>query len=181
MPEQQLSNQDDTQTTSPVQQQKPYAALPSTKTEEPISVNKEGYRIDTYIPSPSTEEWAAYSRRIKQHKLCNSYHLAGECGNLSCGFDHSHADDTSLRVIQYIMRQRPCRNGGTCRWSKCYMGHHCQKDGCTGSKGCYFNQQAHGVDLKVNKWLMPFDGDTSDAESYSSAEGSDQLVGRAFS
>lgn len=49
---------------------------------------------------PPDEDWLVYNRRAKQHKLCNGYHLGGECGNLSCEFDHSEVDDTSLAAMR---------------------------------------------------------------------------------
>lgn len=47
------------------------------KSEEYIPVNKDGHRIDTYLPQPPNEDWLVYNRRAKQHKLCNAYHLGG--------------------------------------------------------------------------------------------------------
>ena len=122
--------------------------------------NKYGDRIDTYLPQPPNEDWTVYNRRAKQHKLCNSYHLGGECGNLSCQFDHSDVDSTSLTVMRYIMRQHPCQRGPSCRSIKCYQGHVCQKGGCKGQQ-CRFKPAAHSIDLQVVQWDIPIESDAS--------------------
>lgn len=135
------------------------------KSEKLIPVNKNGHRIDTFIPQPSNDDWTAYYRRVKQQKLCNQYHLGGECGNMSCPFDHSDVDDTSLAVMQHIMRQYVCPRGSDCRLIKCYHGHLCQKGGCKGGKPCRFDQHAHTLDLHVADWATPIDIDDDDSNA----------------
>lgn len=139
MPQQQLSrtnNNTNNRTTPTSSRQREFyvsmLSYDSIKPKECIPVNKDGDRVDTSLPQPPDEDWLVYNRRAKQHKLCNGYHLGGECGNLSCEFDHSEVDDTSLAVMRYIMRHHPCPNGPSCRSIKCYMGHLCQKPGCKG-------------------------------------------------
>lgn len=129
----------------------------NSKSQEFIAINKDGERIDTYCPMPSQEEWEIYGKRTKRHKLCNKYHLGGECGNLSCEFDHSPIDSACLNVLTNIMRQHMCTRAAGCRSIKCYLGHHCQKDNCKGTKPCKFNRQGHTLDLQVSQWVIPIE------------------------
>lgn len=129
----------------------------NSKSQEFIAINKDGERIDTYCPMPSQEEWEVYCQRAKRHKLCNKYHLGGECGNLSCEFDHSPIEPACLTVLMYIMRQHICLRGAGCRSIKCYLGHLCQKDTCKGAKPCKFNRQGHILSLQVAQWVVPIE------------------------
>jgi hypothetical protein len=135
-----------------------------------IAINKDGERIDTYCPMPPQEEWEAYYRRAKRHKLCNKYHLGGECGNLSCDFDHSPIEPTCLNVMMFIMRQHLCPRGTGCRSTNCYLGHICQKDGCRGTKPCKFSRQAHLLDIQDVQWLTPIEHE----DEYPVSEGSSE-------
>ncbi|KAF7586058.1 hypothetical protein BBP40_009624 [Aspergillus hancockii] len=139
------------------------------ESQDSIAINRDGERIDTYCPMPSQDEWEAYYRRAKRHKLCNKFHLGGECGNLSCDFDHSPIEPTCLKVMIFIMRQHACARGAGCRSTKCYLGHICQKDGCKGTKPCKFSRQAHLTNLQVAQWLTPFEPEDESpvSESYS--------------
>lgn len=125
------------------------------KSDELIAVNKEGERIDTYFPAPSNSTWESYQRRAKRQKICNKYHLGGECGDMSCEFDHSYVDPSMLNVMGYILRGAKCPRGSKCRSIKCYTGHHCQKDGCRGGKGCRFGRRGHIIDLHLAEWILP--------------------------
>lgn len=129
----------------------------SLKAEDFIAVNKDGERLDTYCPHPSADAMDEYHRRAKEHKVCNSYHLSGECGDMSCQYDHSDVSDTIVEVLRYILRQHPCPLAGACRSIKCYMGHLCQKPNCKAVKSwqCRFNHRAHTLDLQVSQWVAP--------------------------
>ncbi|KAJ6019596.1 hypothetical protein N7499_009438 [Penicillium canescens] len=143
--------------------------LPSIKTEEFIPVTKDGHRIDPYIPSPSGAAFDEYHSRAKEAKVCNSYHLSGECGDMSCPYDHSDVSDTIIEVLRFMLLQHPCSRAGACRSIKCYMGHLCQKPGCKAVKSwqCRFNQAAHTLDLKVARWDVPSDQSEIDQWSIS--------------
>ncbi|KAJ5312770.1 hypothetical protein N7508_003600 [Penicillium antarcticum] len=143
--------------------------LPSIKTEEFIPVTKDGHRIDPYIPSPSGEAFDEYHSRAKEAKVCNSYHLSGECGDMSCPYDHSDVSNTIIEVLRFMLLQHPCSRAGACRSIKCYMGHLCQKPGCKAVKSwqCRFNQAAHTLDLKVARWDVPSDQSELDQWSIS--------------
>lgn len=127
------------------------------KAEELIPINKYGDRLDTYCPHPSTDAMEEYHRRADERKVCNSYHLSGECGDMGCPYDHSDASETIIEVLRYLLLQHPCSRAGACRSIKCYLGHLCQKPNCRGVKSwqCRFNHNAHSLDLKVAQWVEP--------------------------
>ncbi|KAG2412979.1 hypothetical protein HFD88_010538 [Aspergillus terreus] len=129
----------------------------NSKSQDFIAINKDNERLDTYCPMPSPEAWDAYTRRARRHKICNKYQLGGECGNLSCEYDHSQVDSSIVHVMRYIMRQHACPRSGGCRSLKCYLGHLCQKDGCKGTKPCKFDRHAHTLDLQVAQWVTPIE------------------------
>ncbi|KAJ5247141.1 hypothetical protein N7468_002124 [Penicillium chermesinum] len=145
---------------------------PSLKSEEFIPINKDGERLDTYCAHPSPDAFDAYHRRAKEAKVCNSYHLSGECGDMNCHYDHSDVSNTIIDVLRYICLQHPCPRGGSCRSIKCYMGHICQKPNCKAVKSwqCRFNLRAHSVDLQVAQWVAPIDQPEEDHRSSISAE-----------
>lgn len=129
------------------------------KSTEYIPVNRDGDRLDTYCPAPSPEALDQYYRRIKVAKICNSYHLSGECGDMGCQYDHSDVPETVIDVLRHIVLQHPCSRAGSCRSIKCSLGHLCQKPNCKGVKNwqCRFNHKAHTVDLEVNRWVDPIE------------------------
>ncbi|KAJ5577985.1 Zinc finger CCCH-type [Penicillium hispanicum] len=129
----------------------------SMKSEEFIPLNKYGDRLDTYCPHPSSGAMEEYHQRAKEHKVCNSYHLSGQCGDMSCQYDHSDVSDTIVDVLRYILLQHPCPRAAACRSIKCYMGHLCQKPNCKAVKSwqCRFNHHAHTIDLQVDQWVSP--------------------------
>ncbi|KAJ5082237.1 Zinc finger CCCH-type [Penicillium argentinense] len=134
------------------------------KSNEYIPVNESGERLDTYCPQPSSDALDEYHRRAKSAKVCNSYHLSGECGDMSCPYDHSEVSDEIVEVLRYIVLQHPCSKAGACRSIKCYLGHLCQKPNCKGVKSwqCRFNHRAHTLDLKVAQWVVPVDTEYAD-------------------
>jgi hypothetical protein len=114
-----------------------------------IAVNKDGERIDTYVPPPSQDSWDTYARLSKSYRPCNSYHLAGSCNSEKCEF-------------------------AGCRSLKCYFGHHCQKGGCKGAKPCKFGRHAHTLDVVVAQWDEPIERHTS--EDSSASDGSANTI-----
>jgi hypothetical protein len=122
-----------------------------------IPVNKDGERIDTFLPKPTSDAWGLYKERANKHKLCNAFHLGGSCPNIPCGFDHNPLDPSAKYVMKYILRDYSCPRGSKCRSAKCYYGHICQRDGCYGGKPCKFKLQFHTVDPNVVEWLPPDD------------------------
>ncbi|PYI34489.1 hypothetical protein BP00DRAFT_54554 [Aspergillus indologenus CBS 114.80] len=134
-----------------------------------VPINKTGDRIDTYCAAPSPDARDQYSRRARYHRPCNNFHLAGHCDTINCEFDHSPIDSNSRSVMTYILRQHPCGGGLSCRSMKCFLGHHCQKDGCRGTKPCKFNRHAHMLDLQIAKWVPALEKEDVVASSASDA------------
>ncbi|KAJ5097007.1 Zinc finger CCCH-type [Penicillium angulare] len=152
-----------------------FTTLPpqSLKSEDFIPINKDGDRLDTYFPHPPPDAMDAYHRRAKERKVCNSYHLSGECGDMSCPYDHGDVSNIVINVLKYILLQHPCSRAGACRSIKCYMGHICQKPNCKAVKSwqCRFNQHAHSLDLNVAQWVAPIDQSEPDEDNHSSISG----------
>lgn len=146
----------------------------SLKSEEFIPINKDGERLDTYSAPPSSQALYEYQRRAKQHKVCNKYHLSGECGDMSCMYDHTDVSDTIIEVLNYMVLQMPCTRLGNCRSIKCYKGHLCQKPGCKAVKNyaCRFNHRAHTLDLQVAQWVAPLEQIEAETENLSLSDGS---------
>ncbi|KAL4874918.1 hypothetical protein BJY04DRAFT_211679 [Aspergillus karnatakaensis] len=134
-----------------------------------ISVNKNGERIDAYVPTPLQDSWDKYAQRSKPRRPCNNHHLAGSCDNESCEFDHTSVDSQSLSVMKYILRQRVCTTGARCRLLMCFYGHRCQIGGCKGIKPCKFGPHAHTLDLDVARWEEPSERHVSDDSPASEA------------
>ncbi len=128
-----------------------------TRSLEFIAVNKDGERIDTYVPMPSQDSRDTYGRLAKACRPCNYYHLAGGCETENCEYGHTPLDSNSLSVMKYILRQNACPRGARCRSLKCYLGHICQKDGCRGTKPCKFKPHAHTLDVMVARWDDPIE------------------------
>ncbi|KAL5333955.1 hypothetical protein BJX70DRAFT_403070 [Aspergillus crustosus] len=128
-----------------------------------IALNKDGERIDPYIPPPPQDSWDSYARRSKPRRPCNNYHLAGTCNSENCEFAHDPLDRDSLDVMKYILRQRACTRGASCRSIRCFYGHHCQKGGCKGTKPCKFGRHAHTLDVTLAEWVEPMERHTSEA------------------
>ncbi|KAL4924994.1 zinc finger CCCH domain-containing protein [Aspergillus undulatus] len=129
--------------------------LPNPQASKSIPVNKDGERIDIYLPRPAEKEWEAYTRHARQHKPCNRYYLTGKCDNENCYYEHSELDFNPVDSILYLIRRRKCKQGPRCRLINCQFGHHCQKGGCTGGKRCLFNRYLHTIDLTVDRWEPP--------------------------
>ncbi|KAL4912920.1 hypothetical protein BDW62DRAFT_206071 [Aspergillus aurantiobrunneus] len=123
-----------------------------------IPVNKDGDRLDTYLPPPPQDEWEEFARQTKKHKLCNDYYLNGGCSDENCEFNHKDLGFDPVNVIKYLLRRMKCKKGTHCRTIGCLFGHHCQKGGCIGAKGCRFDRYGHVLDLAVVGWEMPNNG-----------------------
>ncbi|KAJ5147460.1 hypothetical protein N7526_000812 [Penicillium atrosanguineum] len=145
--------------------------------QEVIPINKDGDRLDAYCPHPPADAMDRYHRRAKESKVCNSYHLSGECGDMSCPYDHGDVSDSIIDVLNYLSLQYPCPKGGACRSIKCYLGHICQKPNCKAVKSwqCRFNQRAHTLDLNTEKWVASIEH--NDDENSQSPSISDESVG----
>ena len=122
--------------------------LMSLRAKNSIAINKDNERLDTYRPCPSADVLDELHRRARERKICNSYHLLGECGDLSCHFDQSTVTEAMVDVLRCNLRQHPCPRAGACRPIKCYIGHLYQKPNCMPVKRwhCRFNRRSHILD-----------------------------------
>ncbi|KAK3707223.1 hypothetical protein LTR37_012223 [Vermiconidia calcicola] len=122
-----------------------------------IPVNKHQHRLDAYIPHPSREDSAAYYTRIANKKLCNNFHINGNCPNGdSCKYDHSPASPGILNCLEQVVRSMPCPRRGGCRSVNCLNGHICQKADCQrrgGKQYCKFSLPMHIQDLQLAQYV----------------------------
>jgi len=103
--------------------------------------NSRGQRIDSPLRYSQND-----LNDLRQRKLCNSYHLLGQCPYRNC--THLHEPKLSSRqreALRYIARFTPCTNGLECDDASCIAGHQCFRRGCV-MVGCRFPREMHGVD-----------------------------------
>jgi hypothetical protein len=109
----------------------------------PVLQNSRGERIDAIInPPPSL----VYAQRDK--KLCNPFHILGECSYINCTYDHGkRLDERAIEARRLLARQKRCLAGLQCRDEKCLAGHQCPDRACARiGSGCRFPREMHGVD-----------------------------------
>ncbi|KXT08701.1 hypothetical protein AC579_7581 [Pseudocercospora musae] len=132
--------------------------LPSNR----VPVNKDQHRLDPYLELAIKEERAAFQARTMRKKLCNSFHLTGECPSGDyCNYDHSPIDQGMLNCIKSVARNLPCQRKGACRIATCFLGHVCQKEECRhrgGKTYCKLPSTAHNIDLKCAEYLPAIQG-----------------------
>ncbi|KAJ5677219.1 uncharacterized protein N7477_002852 [Penicillium maclennaniae] len=134
------------------------------ESQDLIPINKDGDRLDVYCPHPSADAMDRYHRRAKESKVCNSYHLSGECGDMSCPYDHGDVSDTIIDVLKYLslssthVLEAELPN---CKAVKSWQ--------------CRFNHRAHTLDLHTEKWVASVE-QTNDENSRSPSI-SDESVG----
>lgn len=109
----------------------------------PVLKNSRGQRLDAVLSAvPSL----VYAQRDK--KLCNQYHILGECSYISCTFVHGRRlDENGIKARRLLARSNPCLAGLQCRDEKCLAGHECPDRACAKiGNGCRFPREMHGVD-----------------------------------
>lgn len=120
-----------------------------------IAINKNKFRLDAYILSPSIEAAAELRARVNRQRICNNFHLNGSCeGN--CGFDHSPLDAELKRALESLARSQPCPKRGACRKANCTHGHICQTPDCRhrgGKAFCKLPYASHSEDLAVAAYV----------------------------
>jgi hypothetical protein len=111
----------------------------------PILQNSRGQRLDAILNPPQSLVYA-----LKNKKLCNAYHILGECPYPNCNKNFVHGnrlDEKEIEARRLIARRTPCPSGLQCRDSKCYLGHECPDKACsTSGRDCRFPKEMHGVD-----------------------------------
>jgi hypothetical protein len=111
--------------------------------EYPILQNSKGQRLDEILSPPQS---LVQAQRNK--KLCNAYHILGECRYPNCTKHFVHGnklDGKGLEARRLIARGTPCKSGLQCRDAKCFLGHECPNKACVGVS-CRFPREMHGVD-----------------------------------
>ncbi|EME86585.1 uncharacterized protein MYCFIDRAFT_97817, partial [Pseudocercospora fijiensis CIRAD86] len=118
-----------------------------------VPVNKDQHRLDPYLELATKEERAAFQARTLRRKICNSFHLTGECTKGDyCIYDHRPIDQGMRNCLKFVARSLPCPRKGACRLSTCFLGHICQKIDCRyrgGKAYCKLPSMAHNLDLKL--------------------------------
>jgi len=126
----------------------------------PVAVNKSNQRIDLNLPRAPPTSSHDFKTRTQLKKLCNDFHLQGNCRNNDCPYDHAPIDDGVYLALRFKARSLPCIEGSSCRKHDCYAGHHCPVVGgviTCGRVNCAFKKRGmHGVtDLKVMDTIQP--------------------------
>ena len=132
--------------------------LPKSSLAGLIPINKDHHRIDYFMESPSTKDFALYTASTKAmgRKPCNKLQLTGRCDTLDCTYNHDSLPPAAVGVIKYMLRSSPCKFKGRCRIKECPLGHMCTKDECFGpNKFCRLNRAMHFLDTEVADWVQP--------------------------
>ena len=112
--------------------------------EQTILRNSLGQRIDTPLRYSQND-----LNDLRQRKLCNSYHLLGQCPYRNCTHLHEPKLNGKQReALRFIARFTPCTNGLECDDTSCIAGHQCVRKTCV-LVGCRFPREMHGVDMTV--------------------------------
>ena len=142
------------------QTQKPTAAFHLTTRRPvypgPMLLNKNDGRVDEYLGTPSQTAEANLDYRIRSgSKLCNVYHLRGECETPQCPYSHGPAlQGEELIALALRARHTACQAASRCRYTGCVFGHLCPHGyDCTRGKSCYF-KKVHHVDPQVDHEAM---------------------------
>lgn len=118
------------------------ATVPARK-DYPLLQNSRGQRLDAIIKPPQTLVWA-----LSDKKLCNPFHILGDCPYTDCRFVHGvRIDEKSIEARRLLARQTPCSFGLQCKDKKCLLGHQCPDKSCAKiERGCRFTPEMHNVD-----------------------------------
>ena len=105
--------------------------------------NSRGQRLDAIISPPQS-----LVRALRDKKLCNPFHILGECSYGDCVYVHGvRLDERGIQARQLLARQAPCLSGLQCKDEKCLFGHQCPDTACTRiGRGCRFRPEMHSVD-----------------------------------
>jgi len=120
----------------------PSATVPARK-KYPLLKNGRGQRLDAVISPPQSLVWV-----LRDKKLCNPFHILGECTYPDCIFIHgARLDEKGIEARRLLARQAPCSSGLHCEDEKCLSGHQCPDRACARiGKGCRFAPEMHRVD-----------------------------------
>ncbi|KAF2836674.1 hypothetical protein M501DRAFT_1018561 [Patellaria atrata CBS 101060] len=138
---------------------------PPSEREGLIPVNKDGHRLDTFLPPASKNGRDTYYARTRRQKPCYDRVVAGKCAVSGCKLDHNSVGRDVILFMKHIRREKVCPFYGNCRSPSCGFAHVCPNAGkCT---DCRWGQQwknIHKIDKKVVRWV-PITKAGTDGES----------------
>lgn len=117
-----------------------------------LNVNNE--RVDTYLGKIDTKASERLTKRAKDTKICNDFHLNQKCWTADCPYSHApQLDSKELVVLRFWARRIPCERKSACRSIDCWYGHNCLFDKhCKLPASCRF-KDVHHVDRRaVTVW-----------------------------
>jgi len=116
--------------------------------EDHIAVNQNDHRLDPYIEPIDQEALSQLRSRTTKQRLCNNFHLTGECAaGENCQYDHEPIDRTLRSALESLARSQPCPRRGGCRKVNCTHGHICQYTECKHRGGKAFCKYSIGEDV----------------------------------
>jgi hypothetical protein len=121
-----------------------------------VAVNSKGERLDMYMPPVTAEVRNRFAQRVANRKLCNKFHLASNCPEPECPFDHSPIDADLRNYLRSIAAATPCTRRSMCKNLTCLNGHVCQKQDCKyrgGKVFCKLPGPMHYVQLQFREWV----------------------------
>ena len=108
------------------------------------------------MPPVTAEVRSRFAKRVANKKLCNKFHLAGDCPDGDCPFDHSPIDADLRNYLRSIAAATPCTRRSMCKNLTCLNGHVCQKADCKyrgGKLFCKLPGPMHYVQLQFKEWV----------------------------
>ncbi|KPM38854.1 hypothetical protein AK830_g7691 [Neonectria ditissima] len=121
-----------------------------------VAVNKNGDRLDPYIPLPSTKQMKRFKEISGPTKLCNKKLLANSCYDDNCKYNHDPIPEDLKPVLELLSRTVPCPRLGLCRDASCTYGHVCQKLDCKrrgGKAPCRFPPSMCSGELELEQFV----------------------------
>ena len=118
----------------------------------PIYLNKDDERLDENLGTVTERAETGLEMRIREKKLCNDFHLRGDCLNPRCPYSHEPSlEGEELVAFALKARQTVCATGSRCRFRLCVLGHQCPHGGahCPRAQTCYF-KKLHRVDSRID-------------------------------
>lgn len=117
-------------------------ASPPTTSKNGVLRNANGQRIDSPLKYSVT-----LVSELKPRKLCNRFHLLGDCSYDPCQHTHgAKLKPEQLNALRYIARLTFCSWGSECEDESCLSSHSCPLTPCTWGRECKFPRELHGID-----------------------------------
>jgi len=116
------------------------------KQRRAILLNQYEERLDPKLANPDRASQESFSDRISKKKVCNFWHLSGNCENYHCPYSHEpKLSQMELLALRHRTRKITCPISSDCRDIDCYLGHMCNNDYCYYGDNCHF-ADTHGMD-----------------------------------